>query len=110
MIKHPVPLLTLVSLALFSCDTSTLPPPTEDWIVTNVIDGSSITVRQTTGQEMKIRLCGIDAPKLDQPLGKQSLDALRSLIASSDNQVMVSPIQKVRDGPHSSRSVYHSPW
>ena len=99
MINHHVPLLTLVSLVLFSCNTqsSTL-PPTEDWIVTNISDGHSLTVRQTTGQEMKIRLCGVDAPKLNQPLGKQSRDALRSLIASSNNEVMVSPIQKDRDG------------
>ncbi|WP_414530622.1 thermonuclease family protein [Nodularia chucula] len=100
MISRYAPLLALVSLTLFSCNTqsSTLPPPTEDWIVTNISDGHSLTVRQTTGQEMKIRLCGIDAPKLDQPLGKESRDALRSLIASSDNEVMVSPIEKDRDG------------
>ncbi|HYW19103.1 MAG TPA: thermonuclease family protein [Nodularia sp. (in: cyanobacteria)] len=99
MISRYSPLLALVSLALFGCNTqsSKPPPPTEDWIVTNISDGHSLTVRQTTGQEMKIRLCGIDAPKLDQPLGKESRDALRSLIASSDNEVMVSPVGQ-RDG------------
>ncbi|MEA5583429.1 PsbP-related protein [Nodularia harveyana UHCC-0300] len=66
--------------------------------MTNVDDGDSLTIRKTTGQEMKISLCGINAPELDQPQGKQSRDALRSLIESYNNQVMVSPIGKERDG------------
>lgn len=36
-----------------------------------------------------MRLCGIDAPELSQPLGKESRDYLRSLIASAGNQVIL---------------------
>jgi endonuclease YncB( thermonuclease family) len=82
----------------WSPDSDKAPPPTENWIVTKVSDGDTITVMQTTGQELKIRLCGIDALELAQPLGKESRDALRSLILSSENEVMVSPIEKDRYG------------
>ncbi len=40
------------------------------------------TFRVTDGiREIKIRLCGIDAPELEQPLGISSRDHLRSLVA-----------------------------
>ena len=54
--------------------------------VVNVHDGDTITVKQGW-QKVKVRLCGIDAPELAQPLGMQSRDHLRSLIARAGNQV-----------------------
>lgn len=54
--------------------------------VVNVHDGDTITVQQGW-QKVRVRLCGIDAPELDQPLGVQSRDNLRSLLASVGNQV-----------------------
>ncbi|MEH1791874.1 MULTISPECIES: hypothetical protein [unclassified Nostoc] len=36
---------------------------TEEWTATQVIDGDSITVRQTDGSQIEVELCGIDAPK-----------------------------------------------
>ncbi|MEH2035698.1 MAG: hypothetical protein V7K26_25835 [Nostoc sp.] len=38
---------------------------TEEWTATQVIDGDSITVRQTDGSQMSVELCGIDAPELE---------------------------------------------
>ncbi len=70
---------------------------TEEWIATDVADGSTITVRQTDGSQMKIRLCGIDTPS-GQLLGNQAKEKLRSLVASANNQVMIIPVEKDRDG------------
>jgi endonuclease YncB( thermonuclease family) len=50
--------------------------------VVKVYDGDTLTVRQND-QEVKVRLCGIDAPELKQPLGRQSRDKLRSLLSKS---------------------------
>jgi endonuclease YncB( thermonuclease family) len=63
-------------------------PQSEPADVINVHDGDTITVMQG-GQKLKVRLCGIDAPELSQPLGVQSRDNLRSLIASAGNQVIL---------------------
>jgi len=54
--------------------------------VVNVHDGDTITVKQGW-QKLKVRLCGIDAPELSQPLGVESRDYLRQLLASAGNQV-----------------------
>lgn len=56
--------------------------------VINVHDGDTITVK-LGWQKVKVRLCGIDAPELSQPLGVQSRDYLRSLLASAGNQVIL---------------------
>jgi micrococcal nuclease len=80
------------------------PPLTEQWTVIKVSDGDTMTVRQTTGQEMKIRLACIDAPEIPdgnqpgQPLGEESKVKLQSLVAAADNQVMVIPIEKDKYG------------
>lgn len=80
------------------------PPPSENWTVTNVADGDTITVRQTTGQEMKVRLGCIDAPetpkpgKPGQPLGQEAKQKLSALVAAANNEVMVIPIEKDKYG------------
>ncbi|MBW4578683.1 MAG: thermonuclease family protein [Tildeniella nuda ZEHNDER 1965/U140] len=51
-------------------------------------DGDTITVK-LGWQKVKVRLCGIDAPELSQPLGVQSRDHLQSLLASAGNQVIL---------------------
>ena len=57
------------------------------------------TLRVTRGnEELKIRLCGIDAPELKQPLGIESRDYLRSLIAQGSGLIYVQPIEKDRYG------------
>jgi endonuclease YncB( thermonuclease family) len=57
------------------------------------------TLRVTDGnQEMKIRLCGIDAPEKDQPMGIAARDHLQSLIDKGNGSVMVVPVEKDRYG------------
>lgn len=50
-------------------------------VVTHVVDGDSIRVRPASGAApLEIRLQGIDAPELCQPLGMQARDALAGLV------------------------------
>lgn len=55
-------------------------PRSESAEVIDVHDGDTLTVKQGW-QRVKVRLCGIDAPELGQPLGRQSREYLRGLIA-----------------------------
>ena len=46
----------------------------------SIYDGD--TLRVTDGsQEIKVRLCGIDAPERDMPMGVESRDHLRNIVA-----------------------------
>ena len=54
----------------------------------SIYDGDTFRVR-CNGREEKIRLCGIDAPELKQPLGIDSRDYLRFLIAKASNKVII---------------------
>lgn len=47
-----------------------------------------ITVEQGW-RKVRVRLCGIDAPELAQPLGMESRNQLRQLIANARNQVIL---------------------
>lgn len=77
---------------------------TERWIVTDIIDGATLTVRQTDSSEMQVRLCGIDAPKSQhskismQTFDSETKEKLRLLVAAADNQVMIIPVAKDSDG------------
>ncbi|QIR41782.1 thermonuclease family protein (plasmid) [Tolypothrix sp. PCC 7910] len=73
-------------------------------MVTKVSDGDTITVRQTDGQEMKVRLGCIDAPEIPhgkapgQTLGQESKKNLQRLVDEADGEVMVSVIDTDRYG------------
>jgi len=51
--------------------------------VVSVIDGDSIMVKRD-GQDLEIRLWGIDAPEYDQPRARASYNALRSVVINRD--------------------------
>jgi micrococcal nuclease len=80
------------------------PPLTENWTVTNVADGDTITVQKAGGEKLKIRFCGIDSPetakpgKSGQPFGNEATAKLKSLVAAANNEVMIIPIEKDRYG------------
>lgn len=72
-------------------------PQSESYQVINIHDGDTLTVQGNWGKQ-KIRLCGIDAPELKQPLGYESRDLARSLVAAAGNSVVLMPIEKDRYG------------
>jgi endonuclease YncB( thermonuclease family) len=63
-------------------------PISEQWEVLSIHDGDTIKA-QKDGVVQKMRFCGIDAPELSQPLGKDSKDYLQSLV-SLDKPVQIS--------------------
>jgi micrococcal nuclease len=54
----------------------------------SVYDGDSLRVSDGS-QEIKVRLCGIDAPEKDQALGVESRDHLRSLLEQGDGRIIL---------------------
>lgn len=67
-------------------------PGADTWpaVVTYVVDGDSVWVRSADrGARVKLRLLGIDAPEVCQPLGPQARDALRRLALNQPVQVTV---------------------
>ena len=71
----------------------------EQWQVKpgSIYDGDTLRVIRGN-EELKIRFCGIDAPEIKQPLGIESRDYLRSLIAQSNGTIHVLPIEEDRYG------------
>ena len=63
----------------------------------SVYDGDTFRVK-CDGREQKIRLCGIDAPEAKQPLGIESRDYLRSLVAKAANKVIVIEMDRDKYG------------
>lgn len=71
---------------------------TEYWTLDRVVDGDTITAINGEKEE-KIRLCGIDAPEMKQPLGKASRNHLQQIVDQSQNyQIGVVPIERDRYG------------
>ncbi|MEM9091943.1 MAG: thermonuclease family protein, partial [Cyanobacteria bacterium P01_F01_bin.53] len=63
----------------------------------SIYDGN--TLRVTDGvEEIKTRLCGVDAPELDMPMGVESRDHLRKIVAQGDGTIVVVPIETDRYG------------
>lgn len=52
----------------------------------SIYDGDTFRVSNGAG-EIKVRLCGVDAPEKDQALGSNSRDHLRSLISQGGGRV-----------------------
>ena len=71
----------------------------EKWQVKkgSIYDGDTLRVVRGN-EEKKIRFCGIDAPEIKQPLGIQSRDYLRSLIAKGDSTIYVLEVEEDRYG------------
>ncbi len=88
----------------WTADSNKAAPITELWTVVKVSDGDTITVGQTTGEKLKVRLACIDAPETSkgnqtgQQWGEESKSNLRSLIKEANNEVMVSIVDTDRYG------------
>ena len=75
------------------------PPQGEEYqlVKGSVYDGDTLRVSRS-GKETKIRLCGIDAPEKNQPMGTAARDHLRSLLAKGDGSIIVVPVESDRYG------------
>ena len=56
--------------------------------VSRVIDGDTVVLR-VGGEEIQVRLYGLDAPERRQPWGRESRNALRDLVGSRRVRVIV---------------------
>ena len=59
----------------------------------SIYDGDTLRVIRGD-EELKIRFCGIDAPEKNQELGIESRDYLRSLVNSSNGELLIVQIEK----------------
>jgi endonuclease YncB( thermonuclease family) len=84
--------VVIVSLLIFQKNQTVA--LTEQWTVLKVIGGDTMLVRQTNGNQMQVRLCGINAREVSVEATKK----LQSLVAAADNQVMIIPVKKAPDG------------
>lgn len=112
-----IPLLAVGAIAAFAAATKWMPEPVTEAVAkaTSILSpGPSVamseqyqlvpgsvydgdTLRVTDGsKEIKIRLCGIDAPEKEQPMGIEARDHLRSLIAQGDGSLIVVPVKRDR--------------
>lgn len=74
------------------------PGQSERWQVVRVSDGDTLVARKSEGlgKATRIRLCGIDSPESQQPLGKEAKTYLQSMIQAAGNQIIVMPIERDR--------------
>lgn len=103
----PIIGLLLIALALATQgkqnpnpNTKRKPPDSDLWLVLDVYDGDTVKVGATdgSGTQETIRLCGIDAPEKNQPLGIEARNYLQSLINKGEGEVMVTPVERDRYG------------
>ena len=92
LVAGAVALCALPALAQVPAPGGDGQPGADTWpaVVTYVVDGDSVWVRSVDrGARGKLRLLGIDAPEVCQPLGPQARDALRRLALNQPVQVTV---------------------
>lgn len=92
LLAGAVALCALTALAQAPAPRGDGQPGADTWpaVVTYVVDGDSVWVRSADrGARVKLRLLGIDAPEVCQPLGPQARDALRRLALNQPVQVTV---------------------
>jgi endonuclease YncB( thermonuclease family) len=109
---NTLPLIIASALLAYSCsrspsnnttsqnpEISNVPKSSEVWQIKegSIYDGDTLRVVKDS-EELKIRLCGIDAPEKEQELGVASRDYLRSLINRGDGTIYVTPIEKDQYG------------
>lgn len=92
--------LSLVAIAVSGCVKKDAEFPimadSEEWDVVRVSDGDTIVVRQTDGQEKKLRFCGIDANESKQEGGQEAKAYLKKLLDQTEGRVMMTPVSTDR--------------
>lgn len=78
-----------VALVMFCVSATVFTRSEVQGKVIRVADGDTITVLTEGHQQVKVRLYGIDAPEHKMPYGRNSGDALKSLVAGEDVLVKI---------------------
>jgi endonuclease YncB( thermonuclease family) len=84
----------------FPADNPDIPTNLAEYEVVekSIYDGDTLRVRSQSGQVLKVRFACVDAPELKQPLGQESRNYLRSIVAKGGNKVKLQPITVDRYG------------
>jgi endonuclease YncB( thermonuclease family) len=79
LVSYPYLVNKIPFFPQFSFNLPQTPTDAQEWTVKpgSIYDGDTLRVVRGN-EELKIRFCGIDAPELDQPLGIESRDYLRT--------------------------------
>jgi endonuclease YncB( thermonuclease family) len=88
--------MRLVVLALFLLAAPLAYAETLTGRVVGIADGDTITVLDTSNQQHRVRLSGIDAPEKKQPFGSRAKQSLGSLAFGKDAQVEWSKLDRYR--------------
>jgi endonuclease YncB( thermonuclease family) len=109
---NALPIIAIAGLIIWSfthrdnrnAEVSSLPPrPSEtnsercEIVRNSVHDGDTFRAK-CNGKELKIRLCGVDAPELKQPLGVESRDYLQALFMKANDRAIVIKMDSDRYG------------
>jgi endonuclease YncB( thermonuclease family) len=117
---NTLPLLAIAALTWFHFNQPNndkpklAKPPSEtqslrcEVVKDSIYDGDTFRVK-CDGRENKIRLCGIDAPEVKQPLGIESRNYLRSLLGQAKGQVIVIEMDRDRYGRSVAEILLDSP-
>jgi endonuclease YncB( thermonuclease family) len=117
---NTLPLLAIAALTWFHFNQPNndkpklAKPPSEtqslrcEVVKDSIYDGDTFRVK-CDGREQKIRLCGIDAPEVKQPLGIESRNYLRSLLGQAKGQIIVIEMDRDRYGRSVAEVLLDSP-
>jgi len=62
--------------------------------ISRIVDGDTVRGYPESGNEVRVRLTGIDAPEDDQPYGAQSTVALTALVGDGDVEMLVTDVDR----------------
>jgi endonuclease YncB( thermonuclease family) len=99
LVSYPYLAKKISFLPQFSFNLPQTSTDAQEWTVKagSIYDGDTLRL-SGNDRELKVRLCGIDAPEKEMPLGVESRDYLRSLIERGDGRVHLVRVEEDRYG------------
>ncbi|MDR2093703.1 MAG: thermonuclease family protein [Azoarcus sp.] len=93
-LRHIVGTAALLSVVGLSAPPCVAAPRTITGQVIKVADGDTLTLRNTRGKKIRVRLVGIDAPEKCQPFGQHSRASLAELALGRHARVEVVEVDR----------------
>jgi endonuclease YncB( thermonuclease family) len=85
---------TTAALLAGCLNESTAGPPAGPYTIIQIHDGDSFNLKAKNGEQVRVRIAGIDAPEREQPYGQQSKRSLEELLQSG--AIELEPIKRDR--------------